>query len=208
MRPSPVLTSVVLTLLLSAACSGPPPSGADASGAKDPGTEGGPCLAGSKCLSGLTCYSNLCVDAGGAADAAARPGPDAAASGVDASQGTSDAGNGPETDAGLQPDREWTRWPSEPDAPPAGNFQVSNGIVTDQVTGLEWQQSLTDSLYDWADAKTYCTGLSLGGAGWRLPTLVEARVHRGLQQDPPLHRAERLPQHSGGLFLDVVARRP
>jgi hypothetical protein len=69
--------------------------------------------------------------------------------------------------------REWTRWLVPPAAPPAANYSATGGVVTDSVTGLEWQQTLSTLTYTWADAKTYCAGLSLGGTGWRPPTLVE-----------------------------------
>ncbi|HTM46908.1 MAG TPA: hypothetical protein VL137_18255, partial [Polyangiaceae bacterium] len=42
--------------------------------------------------------------------------------------------------------------------------------VTDLHSGLLWQQSPESQLYKFADAKAYCSGLSLAGKGWRLPT--------------------------------------
>jgi hypothetical protein len=61
------------------------------------------------------------------------------------------------------------------------------GTVTDDVTGLLWQQDFTFSQPEvcrsdgpgegcnWTDAQTFCSELSLGGftTGWRLPTLPE-----------------------------------
>jgi uncharacterized protein DUF1566/Big-like domain-containing protein len=50
----------------------------------------------------------------------------------------------------------------------------SNGTVTDNVTGLIWQQSDDDSTRTWSAAGTYCDGLTLGGnSDWRLPTVKE-----------------------------------
>jgi hypothetical protein len=62
----------------------------------------------------------------------------------------------------------------------------SNGTVTDSQSGLLWQQtlpatytgcsgrsSIVGDTCTWAEAGTYCTGLSLAGTGWRLPTKAE-----------------------------------
>jgi len=48
-----------------------------------------------------------------------------------------------------------------------------DGTVTDNKTGLMWQQEETDPLY-WVAALSYCEELSLGGySDWRLPTIKE-----------------------------------
>ena len=64
-------------------------------------------------------------------------------------------------------------------AAPAGRYVVTSGgtnkgIVSDTKTKLTWQQAV-QSNYTWADAKTYCSGVgpTLGGSGWRLPTIKE-----------------------------------
>ncbi|HEY2903286.1 MAG TPA: DUF1566 domain-containing protein [Polyangia bacterium] len=59
---------------------------------------------------------------------------------------------------------------------PSERYTVANGIVTDTQTKLNWQQALSTSLYTWADANTYCAGLSLSGAGWRVPTIGEIQT--------------------------------
>jgi hypothetical protein len=63
---------------------------------------------------------------------------------------------------------------------PAGQYVVTaggtgNGVVYDAKSKLTWQQTVSSTTYTWADAKTYCAGVavSLGGTGWRLPTLKE-----------------------------------
>jgi hypothetical protein len=64
---------------------------------------------------------------------------------------------------------------------PTGRFMVTsgsggnNGTVYDTKTKLTWQQTVTSTTYTWANAKTYCAGVgsSLGGTGWRLPTVKE-----------------------------------
>jgi len=70
---------------------------------------------------------------------------------------------------------------------PAGRYVVTsggadagtgNGTVYDTKTKLTWQQ--TAPMYSWANAKTYCASAavsaSLGGTGWRLPTIKELQT--------------------------------
>lgn len=58
---------------------------------------------------------------------------------------------------------------------PPGRYTKGNGTVTDTKTKLTWQQAVGPSMMTWAAAKTYCAGLgaTLGGTGWRLPTVKE-----------------------------------
>ncbi len=50
----------------------------------------------------------------------------------------------------------------------------ANGTVTDNQTGLIWQQGTTTT-YTWANALTYCNNNTpgLSGTGWRLPNAFE-----------------------------------
>jgi hypothetical protein len=49
-----------------------------------------------------------------------------------------------------------------------------NGTVTDNVTGLTWQQRDDSIARNWTTAADYCTNLYLGGySNWRLPELLE-----------------------------------
>jgi|GEM_PF-4830082 len=49
-----------------------------------------------------------------------------------------------------------------------------NGTVTDDATGLIWQQEDDADKKTWNEAKTYCEDLDLGGLDtWRLPTIDE-----------------------------------
>jgi hypothetical protein len=59
--------------------------------------------------------------------------------------------------------------------PSLGRFEVqaNAGLVVDTATKLTWERSVTLGSYGWAAAKGYCSGLSLAGGGWRLPTLSE-----------------------------------
>ena len=51
---------------------------------------------------------------------------------------------------------------------------LGNGIIKDNVTGLEWQQDTAPGTYTWDDANSYCANLRLGGySDWRLPTVKE-----------------------------------
>lgn len=61
-------------------------------------------------------------------------------------------------------------------AVPPSRYTVADGTVTDNVTGLIWQQPI-DGTGDFTQtqAAEYCSGLTLGGftSGWRLPTRAE-----------------------------------
>ena len=49
-----------------------------------------------------------------------------------------------------------------------------NGTVTDNATNLEWQDDAIGSTMTWANAVTYCDGLTLDGKDdWRLPSIEE-----------------------------------
>ncbi|GAB6062490.1 Lcl C-terminal domain-containing protein [Deferrisoma palaeochoriense] len=49
-----------------------------------------------------------------------------------------------------------------------------DGTVTDEVTGLMWQQTPTGEHLSWAEAIAYCEALELGGYGdWRVPSANE-----------------------------------
>jgi hypothetical protein len=75
-------------------------------------------------------------------------------------------------------------------AVPAGHYVVTagsgtgGGIVYDTKSNLTWQQTVSSTTYTWVDAKTYCGGVgtSLGGTGWRLPTIKELQSIVDLSQ--------------------------
>lgn len=62
-------------------------------------------------------------------------------------------------------------------APPE-RYILAVGTVTDTKTKLVWQRTVSSTTFSWEDAKTYCAGLgaSLGGAGWRVPTVKELQT--------------------------------
>ncbi len=54
-------------------------------------------------------------------------------------------------------------------------WYTNNGdkTITDNNTGLLWQQYSSGTLLTWDEANAYCAGLSLVGASWRLPSRME-----------------------------------
>ena len=57
---------------------------------------------------------------------------------------------------------------------PHSYTDLGNGVVKDNVTGLEWQKATAPGTYTWQQAIDYCNNLSLGGKDdWRLPTIKE-----------------------------------
>jgi hypothetical protein len=61
---------------------------------------------------------------------------------------------------------------------PANHYAVAAGEVTDNYTGLIWQQtdSATPSgatVIPWSQAAAYCSGLGLNGHTWRVPSINE-----------------------------------
>jgi hypothetical protein len=61
---------------------------------------------------------------------------------------------------------------------PVVRYTIAGGTVTDTKTKLVWQQTAPAAPYGWANAMTYCPtlGASLGGTGWRLPTIKELQT--------------------------------
>jgi hypothetical protein len=52
-------------------------------------------------------------------------------------------------------------------------FSRDSDIVTDAITGLEWQDDSDNNSSNWEDAIGYCEDLSLGLGEWRLPNKNE-----------------------------------
>ncbi|MBH1989542.1 MAG: DUF1566 domain-containing protein [Myxococcaceae bacterium] len=56
-------------------------------------------------------------------------------------------------------------------------IQNNPSVVTDSLTSLQWQSSISQNTFNWTGAKTYCDSLVQGGyADWRLPTRVELQT--------------------------------
>jgi len=77
---------------------------------------------------------------------------------------------------------DWVEWPmpnSQVDvtagAPNLESYTDNgDGTVTDNVTGLMWQQAVPATTYTWAQAVAYCPTLTLAGhSDWRLPSRIE-----------------------------------
>lgn len=65
------------------------------------------------------------------------------------------------------------------DAPRGARFVPSGeAIARDAGAGLEWTRRDDGVGRDWHAAEAYCRVLTLGGAGWRLPTAEELRSLR------------------------------
>lgn len=56
---------------------------------------------------------------------------------------------------------------------PPNHYAIANGEVTDNYTGLVWQQVYSASSMAWSGASGYCAGLGLNGHKWRVPSLNE-----------------------------------
>lgn len=61
---------------------------------------------------------------------------------------------------------------------PAGRYTVNGGTVLDNQTKLTWQRTASPTRYSWANAKSACAGagVTLGGNGWRVPTIKELQT--------------------------------
>jgi hypothetical protein len=86
----------------------------------------------------------------------------------------SDAGAGGTDDAGVAPGVE-AGSDATPDAG-AERYIVSEGVVYDVQTKLQWQEQVTDDPLAWADARDYCEQLTFVGKGWRLPSVSELQT--------------------------------
>lgn len=66
------------------------------------------------------------------------------------------------------------------------NYSRSNGVVTDDITGLEWQDNILSPQYDYNGAINYCTALDLNHhTDWRVPNIeeLETILYYGLMTD-------------------------
>lgn len=64
--------------------------------------------------------------------------------------------------------------PGRANAPTGQYTNNANGTVTDDRTGLIWQQAQQPASYSYTTAVTYCANLTLGGnSNWRLPEISE-----------------------------------
>jgi hypothetical protein len=88
-------------------------------------------------------------------------------------------------------DPAWAQWPMPngvaSGAPTIASY-TDNGddTITDNVTGLMWQKTVSTRRNVWNDAVAYCATLTLAGHGdWRLPTRVELISLLDLEKETP-----------------------
>lgn len=89
-----------------------------------------------------------------------------------------DGGDAPAQPPLMALEHAWASWPvpSVLDAglPNPQIFRVdTEGVVTDTVTNLEWQQVASTETFTWDEATQHCTSLELAGGGFRVPTRIE-----------------------------------
>ena len=67
------------------------------------------------------------------------------------------------------------------------HYTAGAGTVYDAATRLTWQEPAPSATYAWSDALAYCSGLgaSLGGPGWRLPTVNELQTLLDVSRETP-----------------------
>jgi hypothetical protein len=137
------------------------------------------------------------TDGGSALDSGDQDGGDGAAEVMRCGSST-DGGEGGSTNV-ICPteaclDSNWAQWPMPNGpvdvvngAPNLESYAVnSDGTVTDELTGLMWQQATAPSAFTFADAQTYCTNLALSTyRDWRLPTFIELVSLIDYSQGPP-----------------------
>jgi hypothetical protein len=95
--------------------------------------------------------------------------------------------------------------PPEPVASYTNNL---DGTVTDNVTGLMWEQKTDDggpqdkdNVYTWKDALAYCESLSLAGyTDWRMPTPKELERLVDLGKSSPAIDTTYFPNTKSGLY--------
>jgi hypothetical protein len=76
-----------------------------------------------------------------------------------------------------------------------------DGTVTDNVTGLMWQQVVPATKYAWAKAVSYCPALTLAGhSDWRLPSIIELVSIVDLGQSNPSINSTYFPSTSWDWF--------
>jgi hypothetical protein len=73
--------------------------------------------------------------------------------------------------------------------------------LTDNITGLMWQQAVPSATYTWANAVAYCPTLTLAGhTDWRLPTAMELMSIVDLGQPNPSINGTYFPSTPSNIF--------
>lgn len=118
------------------------------------------------------------------------------AAGEGGGPGSGGAGGAPDTSsrAAACGTHKWACWPMPNPAGsglpnPASYTDVGGGVVRDNVTCLEWQETPPSEAYTWEQAIGYCDGLTLGGSSdWRLPTRIEMTSIVDFTRSPAIDR--------------------
>ncbi len=122
-----------------------------------------------------------------------------------ATGGSSSASGGTGCPALTGADLAYPRWPMPNPASqnlpnPASYTDLGDGTVKDNVTSLIWQKAVTSSQsYAWADAQTYCAGLTVAGLTWHLPTRIELLSIVDYTKSPAID-ATAFPSTPGGKY--------
>ncbi len=61
-------------------------------------------------------------------------------------------------------------------SPTEDGYSARGDTWTDSSSGLTWQVEPTGGTMHWSEAKAHCSGPSLDGGGWHLPTIGELRT--------------------------------
>jgi len=93
-------------------------------------------------------------------------------------------------------------------AAPDGHYVITagsgagNGTVYDSKSKLTWQQTVSSAKYSWTEAKSYCAGVgaTLGGTGWRVPTIKELLSIVDFSQGGPAVDRNAFPSTPSGEF--------
>ena len=84
---------------------------------------------------------------------------------------------------------------------PAGRYTIATGTVTDNKTGLIWQQTAPTTQMLGDDAYTYCNNLTLAGnANWRTPGMHELSTLVDETRNSPAIDTTAFPGVTGGNF--------
>ncbi|WP_236644656.1 DUF1566 domain-containing protein [Sorangium cellulosum] len=191
--------------LAAAACS----TGGDAGGSADAGDRGDALSESAASGTGGALATGGAAETGGGAGGEG-PAASSGAGGAGTTAGGGAPGDGGATGAGGAgggggaPDtcskaaacgsHKWACWPMPNPAGsglpnPASTSDLGGGVVRDNVTCLEWQQSPPSEAFTWEQANRYCDELTLGGSSdWRLPTRIEMTSIVDFTQSPAIDK--------------------
>lgn len=196
-------------------CSGPPAddeatsSGAGGDPVNDLGASGGADGASMMGVGGAPVDSAGGTDSGDGSDSAGGSGSTDGAGGNFEPTGGSSGGGTDGSDSGDCGTHSWACWPMPNPASmglpnPASYTDNGDGTVQDNVTGLLWQQTVSDPTYSSTDAATYCAELALAGSGWRVPTRIELQSITDHTRTSPAINVIAFPDSPGGFFLTAT----